>query len=75
GRTYLEIAGLTGSQSLAFVFGDDDATAIDNVNADDNDNLNVNANLNNAYNLSGQRVNSSYKGIVIVGGRKIMLND
>lgn len=73
GRTYLEIAGLTGSQSLAFVFGDDDATAIDNVNADDNNNLNVNVPV--PVNISGQRVNSSYKGIVIVGGRKIMLNN
>ena len=70
GRTYLEIAGLTGSQSLAFVF-DGEETAIDAVNADDNDNLNVNVPVN----ISGQRVSKGYKGIVIVGGRKIMLND
>ena len=84
GRTYLEIAGLTGSQSLAFVFGDDDATAIDNVNADDNDNLNVNVLRQGSgeqssepvpVNISGQRVGKGYKGIVIVGGRKIMLNN
>ncbi|MBO7051491.1 MAG: hypothetical protein J6W24_02385 [Prevotella sp.] len=72
GRTYLEVTG-NGAQSLAFIFGDDDATAIDNVNADDN--ADANLNVNNAYNLSGQRVGKGYKGIVIVGGRKIMLND
>ena len=82
GRTYLEIAGSAGSQSLALVFGDDDATAIDNVNADDNDNLNVNVlrqgsgeQSSEPVNISGQRVGKGYKGIVIVGGRKIMLND
>ena len=70
GRTYLEIAGLTGSQSLVLLF-DGEETAIDAVNADDNDNLNVNVPVN----ISGQRVSKGYKGIVIVGGRKIMLND
>ena len=83
GRTYLEIAGLTGSQSLAFVF-DGEETAIDAVNADDNDNLNVNVLRQGSgeqssepvpVNISGQRVGKGYKGIVIVGGRKIMLND
>ena len=72
GRTYLEVTG-NGTQSLAFVFGEDNATALDNVNADDN--ADANLNVNNAYNLSGQRVGKGYKGIVIVGGRKIMLNN
>ena len=74
GRTYLEVTG-NGTQSLAFVFGEDNATAIDNVNADDNADANLNVNVPVPVNISGQRVNSSYKGIVIVGGRKIMLND
>ena len=74
GRTYLEVTG-NGTQSLAFVFGEDNATAIDNVNADDNLNANLNVNVPVPVNISGQRVNSSYKGIVIVGGRKIMLNN
>ena len=83
GRTYLEVTG-NGAQSLAFVFGEDNATAIDNVNANDNDNLNVNVLRQGSgeqssepvpVNISGQRVGKGYKGIVIVGGRKIMLND
>ena len=83
GRTYLEIAGLTGSQSLAFVF-DGEETAIDAVNADDNDNLNVNVLRQGSgeqssepvpVNISGQRVGKGYKGIVIVNGKKILLNN
>ncbi len=80
GRTYLEIAGSAQSGSLELVFGDDDATAIDNVNADDNDNVLRQGSGEQSsepvpVNISGQRVNSSYKGIVIVNGKKIMLNN
>ena len=42
-------------------------TAIREVNIDDNDNDNDN---DNAYNLSGQRVSRSAKGIIIVNGKK-----
>ena len=81
GRSYLEVTG-NGTQSLAFVFGDDDATAIDNVNADDNLNVNVlrqgsgeQSSEPVPVNISGQRVSKGYKGIVIVNGKKIMLNN
>ena len=72
GRTYLEIAGLTGSQSLVLLF-DGEATGIEAVHSAQSTVHSFGS--GKAYNLSGQRVNSSYKGIVIVGGRKIMLND
>jgi len=73
GRTYLEIAGLTGSQSLVLLF-DGEETALEAVQEFKSSNVQE-FNADNAYNLSGQRVGEGYKGIVIVGGRKIMLND
>ena len=57
------------------VIGPDNATTgelidgVDNVNADDNDNLNANKGI---YNLAGQKVGESYKGIVIKNGKKII---
>lgn len=46
---------------------DGTATAINGINS--------NANVNNAklYNLAGQRVNNTYKGVVIVNGKKVIL--
>ena len=49
---------------FTFVFNDGGTTKI-NLNV--NDNLNCNA---TRYNLAGQKVSSSYKGIVIVNGKK-----
>lgn len=57
------------------VIGPDNATTwelIDGVgivNADDNDNLNASKGI---YNLAGQKVGESYKGIVIKNGKKII---
>ena len=47
------------------------ATGINNVKKDVKTALNVNAPM---YNLAGQRVNKSYKGVVIQNGRKFMNN-
>lgn len=45
-----------------------DATAIEKVNADVNDKGNL-----PTYNLNGQRVDSSYKGVVIKNGKKVIV--
>ena len=81
GRTYLEIAGSAGSQSLAPLF-DGEATGIETVHSSTPSNSPqggelplLGRGLGRGFNLSGQRVGKGYKGIVIVGGRKIMLND
>ena len=73
GRAYLEVTG-NGTQSLAFIFGEDEATAIEAVQEFKSSNVQK-FNADNAYNLSGQRVSEGYKGIVIVNGKKIMLNN
>lgn len=66
GKAYLNTnAGVRG---FTFVFDEDDATAIENVN------VNGNVNDNNAaiYNLAGQRLNKVQKGINIINGRKVL---
>ena len=45
-----------------------DATAIEKVKADENDKGNL-----PTYNLNGQRVDSSYKGVVIKNGKKVIV--
>lgn len=45
------------------------STGVTNVNDDDNDNDDVRRGI---FNLSGQRVSPSYKGIVIKDGKKVM---
>ena len=62
GRAYLP-AGFAASGAKGFVFDDDDATGISNVN----DNLNL-----NIYNLAGQRLQKVQKGINIINGKKIL---
>ncbi len=71
GRAYLEVTG-NGAQSLVLLF-DGEATGIDAVHSAQSTVHSFGS--GEAYNLSGQRVGEGYKGIVIVGGRKIMLND
>lgn len=58
------------AKSINIVFDDEDVTDIDKVfessstfDKADNDNM---------YNLAGQRVDSSYKGIIIRNGRKYL---
>ena len=52
-----------GSGIKVFYFGKDDATGISNVN----DNLNL-----NIYNLAGQRLSKTQRGINIINGKKIL---
>lgn len=70
-RAYLTTVGdATTSQAkgFTFVFGDDDPTGIGSATASDEI-------LQNSvrYNLQGQRVDESYKGIVIIGGKKYLI--
>ena len=65
GKIYLQGQDSYGARDfLAF---DGTTTGIANVEA--NDNLDANAPM---YNLAGQRVNKSYKGVVIVNGKKML---
>lgn len=65
GKSYLNIA-VSSARSLVMSF-DDATTGIANLNVDDN--FDANAPM---YNLAGQRVNKSYKGVVIVNGKKML---
>jgi hypothetical protein len=63
GKAYLELPA--GTEIKGFKFGDDDATAIENVN--------VNDKLNGLiFNIAGQRLNKMQKGINIVNGKKVL---
>ena len=55
----------TSAQNLTFVF-EDNTTGINTVN---DSRFTVNG---EAYNLAGQKVSESYKGIVIVNGKKMI---
>ena len=65
-KAYLRVAANTEAKNF-YLFGEDATTGIANLNV--NDNLDVNAPM---YNLAGQRVNKSYKGVVIVNGKKML---
>ena len=56
----------TGEAKSAFLFNEDAATAIKNVNTS------ANSAVNAAFNLAGQRVNKNAKGIVIINGKKVL---
>ena len=47
-------------------------TGVENVNANVNVNDNHNPDVNQAYNLMGQRVGDNAKGVVIIGGKKVI---
>jgi uncharacterized repeat protein (TIGR02543 family) len=68
-RAYLstsyDVTALGGSK-LSIIFGDEETTGIKAI---DNGTIDNNAPM---YNISGQRVSESYKGIVIVNGRKVV---
>ena len=55
---------------FGIVFEDDEATGISNLNDNVNDNVDANA---PRYNIAGQRVGASYKGVVIQNGKKILI--
>lgn len=64
-KGYLELTGTTAAKPTFFAF-DGIGTGISHIEAD--------AALENAamYNLAGQRVDKSYKGVVIVNGKKML---
>lgn len=55
--------------SREFFFLDGETTGISNVDVNANANFDANAPM---YNLAGQKVSKSYKGIVIVNGKKVL---
>lgn len=69
-RAYLPstAGGATSSSSKGFTFSFDDHTATA-INGIANENGAANA---ARYNMQGQRVGTDYKGVVIVGGRKVL---
>ena len=64
-KAYLPAASVAGAR-VAFIPFDNDATAVNFVVAEP---IDANAPM---YNLAGQRVNKSYKGVVIVNGKKML---
>jgi hypothetical protein len=65
GKIYLQGKDSYGAREfLAF-----DGTTTGVTNIEVNDNLDANAPM---YNLAGQRVTKSYKGVVIVNGKKML---
>jgi hypothetical protein len=70
GKAYLQVPTAQmptgGNNARLYIVLDGEATGIANVD------VNANDNFDNApmYNLAGQRVNKSYKGVVIVNGKK-----
>ena len=73
GKAYLRILTAQmptgGNNAKLIIVFDGEATGIANLNVNDNDNFDANAPM---YNLAGQRVNKSYKGVVIVNGKKVV---
>ena len=69
GKAYLLKADVPAeARTLELVF-EGEATGISNVDVNANDNFNANAPM---YNLAGQRVTKSYKGVVIQNGKKML---
>ena len=66
-RAYFTYTGGVAARNVNFVI-DGETTGIANVNVNDNDNFD-NAPM---YNLAGQRVTKSYKGVIIVNGKKVL---
>lgn len=67
GTAYLAVPGVSFARD--FFALDGETTGIANVEINANDNFDANAPM---YNLAGQRVNKSYKGVVIVNGKKML---
>ena len=67
GKIYLQGKASYGARE--FLGFDGTATGIANVDVNTNDNFDANAPM---YNLAGQKVSKSYKGVVIVKGKKML---
>ena len=68
-RAFFELNGITAGAAKSLIkefvltFGEGDATSIQTINADANETI---------YNVAGQRLNKTQKGINIVNGKKIL---
>ena len=73
GKAYLQIPTAQmptgGNNAKLIIVFDGETTGIANLNVNDIDNIDGIAPM---YNLAGQRVNKSYKGVVIVNGKKVV---
>ncbi len=68
GKAYLHTTTALTAHELTITF-EGETTGISNINANDNANIDANAPM---YNLAGQKVTKSYKGVVIVNGKKVV---
>lgn len=67
GSAYLKVANTSAANLRGFIpVVDSDVTGIDNIKAEKAEN-------GAAYNMAGQRVDGSYKGIVIKNGKKVFV--
>lgn len=64
GRAYLKLSTASASEMLDIDFGDGNVTGVDNIEL-----INSKGNAP-AYNLNGQRVSTTYQGVVIKNGKK-----
>ena len=67
-KAYLEITSSGEAHEFLFL-GEGEATGIANLNINDNASFDADAPM---YNLAGQRVSKSYKGVVIQNGKKML---
>ena len=67
-RAYLKSTEVTDMAAKGYTF--DLTTGLNTISIDNNSNINSST---PRYNLQGQRVDSSYKGVVIVNGRKMII--
>lgn len=66
-RAYIIVDGAVGAPAnLNVVFGEEEATDIENISEHDDANAPI-------YNVLGQRVDENYKGIIIKNGRKYLV--
>lgn len=64
-KGYITLNGITsGARSANFIAFEDEATGIESVQNENKENV--------MFNLQGQRVNNAQKGLVIVGGKKMI---
>lgn len=69
-RAYLSLSGdAAAKENILVVFADDETTGVKSMTVPASAFLNAEAPL---YNLAGQRVNGSYRGIVVQGGKKVV---
>jgi hypothetical protein len=66
GKAYLNASG-DGARALSIVFGEDEATGIENLTPTLSEGEGV------VYNLRGQRVNAPTKGLYIKNGKKVIM--